>query len=1057
MATTWYLDHLASGTNSGTLANPWKTIGAVSLSSMASGDTLLVMGGPGEDYSNDAGGAVGELGLSPGSKTGITFKINPASTGQAIFNSLGLYSAAGCTIDGLVPATGGFKRWTDGTTFSTGKSPWNDPFIQWFKTIGCSGSNGGTHNSLGSCWIRATTSGAVLRGIEVDQSQVVHDFTSERFGVATANDTANWLVEYMYIHDTVGDGVNGQSTNSLNPSYANTTFTVGVIRYCYILRQGDDGGKMNSNFSFYGNTVDQSGVPVYFGAHPDGFQWQHYCTYCKFYDNIFLNAGQQPFLEKVAGENYCYNNIIMSTRTPAVGPNGEGASGGLVMSAIDGNFSNSITSITFSGTTATVTTALAMDGITRNLPKAGSTGVTISGATGADASLYNGSFTIQTIPDSTHFTYTMGGTPAGNATGTLAYNVLAFGNLVFANNLIYFPSGSPSGGAINGGLPSTAYATRTTTGNIVINANIGCPSTDQYWLDSKSIWFDASNPAPLFYDSNGNAVGTPGTRYMGTAVNEDPGLVSLTTFDLHPASAASNCVTIAATDLTSLGITTDFDGNPRPNGSSWTAGPYQWQGSLTTGTIPAFQNYWQPRPYILGLVGSVLDWYNFSHGGQGMFQQNPAAYTFSVTGLPTGVTFDTTHGTVTGTPTTAGTYSVSMTALLSGNPVATQPLLIAVQNTSSTPAIVSPLTASGTNGVAFSYKIQGTNQLTSNGDIAAGISFNATGLPAWASVSSSTGLITGTPNANGTTNVTISATNTTGTGSATLVITVGSGSAPAITSSLTDSFTAGNTHTYQITATNTPTSYGISGQPAGCTVNTATGLVSFTAGVAAGIYNIVISAINGFGTGSATLVETVNAGASPPVITSGTSASGTTGNAFTYQITATNTPISYDATGLPAWATVNTATGAITGTPNAVAVTNAVVKALNAGGTGTQGLAITITDTTPPNPNPATIASASATGSNSLTVTATAATDTNSPPVFYAFSNDNGVTFSPYQSGATFAWGGLIASTTYPIVVKSKDSATVPNETSPSSATNVTTNPPIAIGTAMKIRGAGSF
>jgi hypothetical protein len=1051
MATTWYLDHLASGTNSGTLANPWKTLSAVSVASMASGDTLLVMGGAGEDYSLDAGGTVGEFGISPGAKTGITYKINPASTGQAIFNSIGLYSAAGCVIDGLVPATGGFKRWTDGTTSPTAK---NDDSIQWFKVIGTSGSKGGTANSTSQAWIRATTTGAVIRGVEVDGSLVVHDFTSERHGCSAANDTANWLFEYNYVHDTVGDGINGQATNALNPSYANTSFTVGVMRYNRILREGDDGGKMSSNFSFYGNFVDQTGVPVYLGSHPDGFQWQHYCTYCKFYNNVWINAGQQPFLEKVAGENYCYNNIILNTRTGAIGNNGVGQTGGTVYSAIDGNFSNGIASITFSGTTATVTTTLTMDGLSRNLPKAGATGVTISGATGADAAIYNGTFTIQTVPDSTHFTYTMGSTPAGNATGTLAYNILAFGNVVFANNLIY--GYEAIGSAINGGLPNTAYATRTTTGNIVINAYTGAPSTDQYWLDAKSIWFDTTSPAPIFYDNTG-AIHTVGTRYMGSAVNEDPGLVNLRGFDFHPASAASNCVTIAATDLTALGITTDFDGNPRPNGSAWTAGPYQWQGSLTTGTLPVVVNYFQPRPYILGLVGSVLDWYNFSHGGQGVFQLDPSLYTFSVTGLPAGVTFDTTHGVVTGTPTTAGTYAVSMTALLSGTPVATQGLLIAVQNTSASPAIVSPLTATGTNGVAFSYQIQGTNQLAASGAPAAGISFNATGLPAWASVSSSTGLITGTPNANGTTNVTISATNTTATGSATLVITIGSGSAPAINSSLTDSFTAGNTHTYQITATNSPTSYDATGLPSGGSRNTSTGLISFTAGVAAGTYNITISATNASGTGTATLVETVNAGVSPPVITSGTFASGTTGSAFTYQITASNTPTSYDATGLPAWASVNTATGAITGTPNAVAVTNAVVKATNASGTGTQGLAITITDTTPPTPNPSTIASASALSSTSITVTATTATDSNTPPVFYAFSNDNGVTYSPPQSSPTFVFTGLTPRTLYHIVVQVQDSAPVPNLTTPSAASNVTTNPPIIIGTAMKIVGAGSF
>ena len=44
-------------------------------------------------------------------------------------------------------------------------------------------------------------------------------------------------------------------------------------------------------------------------------------------------------------------------------------------------------------------------------------------------------------------------------------------------------------------------------------------------------------------------------------------------------------------------------------------------------------------------------------------------------------------------------------------------------------------------------------------------------------------------------------------------------------------------------------------------------------------------------------------------ITSATTASGTVGTAFAYQITATNSPTSYGATGLPAGLSVNTSTG----------------------------------------------------------------------------------------------------------------------------------------------------
>jgi hypothetical protein len=79
------------------------------------------------------------------------------------------------------------------------------------------------------------------------------------------------------------------------------------------------------------------------------------------------------------------------------------------------------------------------------------------------------------------------------------------------------------------------------------------------------------------------------------------------------------------------------------------------------------------------------------------------------------------------------------------------------------PVITSPLTASGTVGVLFTYQITATNNPTSYG---------ATPLPPGLNVDTTNGSISGTPTTPGVTNVTISATNQHGTGSNTLVITI---------------------------------------------------------------------------------------------------------------------------------------------------------------------------------------------------------------------------------------------------------------------------------------------
>ncbi|HWZ95546.1 MAG TPA: chitobiase/beta-hexosaminidase C-terminal domain-containing protein, partial [Opitutaceae bacterium] len=80
----------------------------------------------------------------------------------------------------------------------------------------------------------------------------------------------------------------------------------------------------------------------------------------------------------------------------------------------------------------------------------------------------------------------------------------------------------------------------------------------------------------------------------------------------------------------------------------------------------------------------------------------------------------------------------------------------------------------------------------------------------------------------------------------------------------------------------------------------------------------------------------------PPVISSAGTASGTVGAAFSYQITASHSPTSYGATGLPAGLSVDSSTGLISGTPDATGTSSVTLGATNAGGTGNQTLTLTV-------------------------------------------------------------------------------------------------------------------
>ena len=251
-----------------------------------------------------------------------------------------------------------------------------------------------------------------------------------------------------------------------------------------------------------------------------------------------------------------------------------------------------------------------------------------------------------------------------------------------------------------------------------------------------------------------------------------------------------------------------------------------------------------------------------------------------------------------------------------------------------TPLISSALTATTTTSTALNYTILGTGSPTS---------FNATNYPAGLSINTATGALTGTVTTAGTYNITINATNVWGTASNTLVLTVNP-PAPVINSTLTASASTTSAFSYQITATNSPTSFNATGLPTGLSVDTTLGVISGTP-TQVGTFNVTISATNVTGTGSATLVLTVTTPGAPS-ISSATSATGTVGTPFTYDIVANNAPTSYNATGLPPGLTINTSSGVISGTPTTSGVYYVSLSATNQAGSGASTVSITIYQTT---------------------------------------------------------------------------------------------------------------
>ena len=173
----------------------------------------------------------------------------------------------------------------------------------------------------------------------------------------------------------------------------------------------------------------------------------------------------------------------------------------------------------------------------------------------------------------------------------------------------------------------------------------------------------------------------------------------------------------------------------------------------------------------------------------------------------------------------------------------------------------------------------------------------------------------------------------------------GSDGPPAITSALTASAITGNAFSYQIAATRLPLSYNATSLPSGLVVDTGTGLISGTPQVN-GVFNVSISATNSGGTDTKTLVLTISL-PPPPVITSSLAVQAAVSAPFSYQITGSNNPTSYNATGMPAWLSVNTGTGVLSGTPPAIGTFTATITATNAGGSDSKTLNIEVSDVGP--------------------------------------------------------------------------------------------------------------
>ena len=293
-------------------------------------------------------------------------------------------------------------------------------------------------------------------------------------------------------------------------------------------------------------------------------------------------------------------------------------------------------------------------------------------------------------------------------------------------------------------------------------------------------------------------------------------------------------------------------------------------------------------------------------------------YDYAATGLPPGLTFNATSRVISGTPTTAGTYTVAYSVEDDAGETDSDTFDIVVSAAADPLALPGTADQTATVGVAFSITLpEATGGATP-------YSYTATLLPAGLSFNASSRVLSGTPTTVQSRNVRYRVTDDDGTRvTDRFIITVSAAPVvPVVLPTTADqSATVGDAFSLTLpeaTEGTTPYVYTATGLPAGLAFNATSRVLSGTP-TAAGTYTVTYEVTDDAAeTASDTFDIVVSAAGQPLALPATSDQVATVGDAFTLTLPAATggaTPYAYTVTGQPGGLTFDATSRVLSGTP----------------------------------------------------------------------------------------------------------------------------------------------